>query len=59
VTDAYKNLLKAAKLVMILNDAPRCQVPGFPVKLDPKAAAQIQAAIIWAEAEVEMPQGAK
>lgn len=42
-------LLKAAKLALVLHEKPSANVPGYLVRLDPKAYAQIKAAVAQAE----------
>jgi hypothetical protein len=64
MTEAYRNLLRAAKLVMCLHDMRNtvevnALVPGYRTNLDPQAEKQLRVAIIWADAEVEMPQEVK
>jgi hypothetical protein len=53
VTNAYRNLIRASMLVLALHDNPKCQVPGWPVRLDPKCEKQIREALTEALAEVE------
>jgi hypothetical protein len=56
VTTAYRNLLKAAALVLILHyqrddERPGVKVPGYRVHLDPQAEKQLRNAIIAVIAE--------
>jgi hypothetical protein len=48
-------LVKAVKLVLALHDKPQFSVPGYLVKLDPKAEEQLRKALLEAEAAYMSP----
>jgi hypothetical protein len=57
MTKAYRNLLKAAMLVLTLHEqrddeTPGVKVPGYRVNLDPQAEKQLRNAIIASLMEV-------
>ena len=55
MTEAYRKLIMAARLVLILHetrDNPEVLVPGYRVNLDPQAEKQLRAALDVAIAEV-------